>query len=243
MKTRQLLPLLMLGMLIAFATGCKGQPQPHVTVITSTMVGLEAKPPMGDGQPNPSVSLAYKRAEMVLVPVCQVTEYSSSKDAQPAVTDSSVKKEQSENIRPQDQSDKTQRNEKPDTECPLKASEKADAYAVAGSFQMQHNWFGPLNIRQFITTGMAARHLIAPTFHVSGEVKTPGRYFYKEGLTIEQALALAGGTMGERGKIKATQVRKESSETRELGAKAAVLPGDIIVVEAAVAPPPQPSNH
>jgi hypothetical protein len=43
------------------------------------MVGLEAKPPMGDGQPNPAVTFGYKRQEIVLIPVCPVDPYETLK--------------------------------------------------------------------------------------------------------------------------------------------------------------------
>jgi protein involved in polysaccharide export with SLBB domain len=230
---------------------------------------------------------------MALIPVCHVPEYSWWTTVKEFF---GFKEEKS--------------GQELSKKCPPTSSNRTDSYAVVGSFQMTHNWFGPLIIRQFIATGMAARHLVStPTvhvigevmvpgrhpftkglmvkqaidlaggrtdqaspevadilrhtnghqeklegkpetlllpddilnivkaqwFHISGEVKTPGRYLHEEGMRIEKALSLAGGRTDkdEKGKIKATQVKKDdrTAETRELGAKAPILPDDIIVVE------------
>jgi protein involved in polysaccharide export with SLBB domain len=211
-----LVQLLTLGGLlgcIGLSLGCAGQPR--VVVVTSTMVGLEAKPPMGDAQPNPSVSLAYKRAEMVLIPVCQVTEYARSQD---------LKKTAGVGGTPP--------KEQPNPKCPPNASKEDDAYAVTGSFQMQHNWFGPLNIRQFIATGIAARHLITPTIQVIGEVKNPGRYPFSKDLTVNQAIALAGGRT-DQSRLDTVDILRHTKEKQEkiTGTSDTVLaPNDILHV-------------
>lgn len=240
MKIRQFTNVAIFWILIGISLGCSGQPR--VTVITSTMVGLEAKPPMGDGQPNPSVNLAYKRAEMALVPVCRVPEYSWWQEFMEWLGLRDKKNSEqppspvgAENISGKVGSMEGKSGQQADLQCPPMGSKGADSYTVLGSFQMAHNWFGPLNIRQFIATGMAARHLVTPTIHVIGEVKNPGRHRYEEGLTIEKTLEKAGGRTdkGQTGTIRATQTDKDGNTgaTRELGEKAAVLPGDIIVVE------------
>lgn len=188
---------IILGMLVFSLAGCNGEPR--VTVITSTMVGLEAKPPMGDAQPNPSVSLAYKRAEMVLIPVCQVTEYDWSKEAKGQARANGTQtpsKHEPQASTPQVQQEQTKEAQASVAKCPPKSSAEVDAYAITGRFQMQHNWFGPLNIKQFIATGMAARHLsnpVAPKVNVTGEVKKPGQYPFKKDLKVEEAIELAGG--------------------------------------------------
>jgi SLBB domain len=198
MKIRQFTHVAILGMLIGISLGCTGQPR--VTVITSTMVGLEAKPPMGDAQPNPSVSLAYKRAEMALVPVCRVPEYSWWQEFMEwlGIRDNKTPEPSTSPIGTKNDSAKVgstvgKAGQQSSSKCPSKGSNGEDAYTVLGSFQMAHNWFGPLNIRQFIATGMAARHLVTPTIHVIGEVMKPGIYPFKSGLTAEDAIAMAGG--------------------------------------------------
>jgi hypothetical protein len=52
------------------------------------MVGLEAKPPMGDGQPNPNVTFGYKRQEIALIPVCPVDPYDPKRLEPNATTES-----------------------------------------------------------------------------------------------------------------------------------------------------------
>ena len=198
---------------LGLSVGCAGQPR--VTVITSTMVGLEAKPPMGDGQPNPSVNFGYKRVEMALVPVCRVAEYSWWKTFK-------------ESLGLKDENAQTGQN----TPCPPKASSGADSYAVLGSFQMAHNWFGPLNIRQFIATGMAARHLITPTVHVIGEVKNPGRQPFTKDLTVKQAIDMAGGPTDQASPDPATILRQSNANQNTVEGKAdtGLMPDDILNV-------------
>jgi polysaccharide biosynthesis/export protein len=70
-------------------------------------------------------------------------------------------------------------------------------------------------------------------FYVSGEVKTPGRYLYEKGLTVQKALSMAGGRSekGEKGIIKVTRLANGVAETIVVNPDAAVLPDDIIVAE------------
>ncbi|MEX5220067.1 MAG: SLBB domain-containing protein, partial [Nitrospira sp.] len=226
MKLRLVAIIATLGMLIVLFQGCTGQPR--VTVLTSTMVGLEAKPPMGDAQPNPSVSLAYKRAEMMLVPVCHVEEYGwwRSFKARLGVQG----KKNGEKPDPANAHGPHPTGEIP--YCPPKGSPDADVYAVAGSFQMEHNWFGPLNIRQFITTGMAARHLANPIVHrvqVIGEVKKPGQYRFTKGLKAIDALGLAGGKT-ENADDTPMKVLREGKSDESIEDSDPVSPEDTILV-------------
>ena len=69
--------------------------------------------------------------------------------------------------------------------------------------------------------------------YVSGEVRTPGSYPYKDGMTVHKALALAGGLTekAERGDLQVlrhTGAGREETVTVHLDH--AVLPDDIIVV-------------
>ena len=70
-------------------------------------------------------------------------------------------------------------------------------------------------------------------FYVSGEVKTPGRFVYEKGLTIHKALTLAGGRTekAEKGIVRVTRVTEGLAATMTVNPDAAVMPGDIIVVE------------
>jgi protein involved in polysaccharide export with SLBB domain len=70
-------------------------------------------------------------------------------------------------------------------------------------------------------------------FYVSGEVKTPGRYLYEKGLTVNKAISMAGGVTekAERREIKVTRVASGVAQTIAGELDLAVLPDDIIMVE------------
>src|SRR5438094_7086397 len=70
-------------------------------------------------------------------------------------------------------------------------------------------------------------------FYVSGEVKTPGRYLYEKGLTVNKAISMAGGVTekAERREIKVTRVASGVAQTIPGEPDLAVLPDDIIMVE------------
>ncbi|HMU56057.1 MAG TPA: SLBB domain-containing protein [Nitrospira sp.] len=68
--------------------------------------------------------------------------------------------------------------------------------------------------------------------YVIGEVKTPGRYAYEPGATVERALSLAGGVTdkAEATIVKVTRMKGKGVETLVLPHDAPVLPSDIIFV-------------
>jgi len=69
-------------------------------------------------------------------------------------------------------------------------------------------------------------------FYVNGEVKKPGGYPYVEGLTVEKAIALAGGLTyraSER-KISLRKDKEETVEAERVDMRSPVAPGDIITV-------------
>jgi polysaccharide export outer membrane protein len=68
--------------------------------------------------------------------------------------------------------------------------------------------------------------------YVTGEVKTPGRYAYEAGATIQRVLTLAGGVTekAEVGVVKLTRMTKQGVETTVVSQDAVVLPDDIILV-------------
>jgi protein involved in polysaccharide export with SLBB domain len=70
-------------------------------------------------------------------------------------------------------------------------------------------------------------------FYVSGEVKTPGRYLYEKGLTVNMAISMAGGVTekAERRETKVTRVASGVAQTIAGELDLAVLPDDIIMVE------------
>lgn len=69
-------------------------------------------------------------------------------------------------------------------------------------------------------------------FFVSGEVKTPGRYLYEKGLTIEKAVGLAGGRneKAEKHNVKVTRIKEGVARSIDADTDIAVEPNDVIVV-------------
>ena len=70
-------------------------------------------------------------------------------------------------------------------------------------------------------------------FYVTGEVKTPGRFQYEPGLTVQKAVSMAGGLTdkGDPEGIKLTRLGEAAIKTQPVGSEASVQPDDIIVVE------------
>ncbi len=69
-------------------------------------------------------------------------------------------------------------------------------------------------------------------FYVGGEVRTPGGFPYEEGLTIQKALAMAGGftPKADRSGIKVTRQTDHGLESLMQDQDAIVMPDDLIVV-------------
>lgn len=69
-------------------------------------------------------------------------------------------------------------------------------------------------------------------FYVNGEVNKPGGYSFREGMTIERAITLAGG-FTERASRNKIQLVHEGASGQPISAKLTtpVQPGDVITVE------------
>lgn len=69
-------------------------------------------------------------------------------------------------------------------------------------------------------------------FYVNGEVDKPGGFSFREGMTVERAITLAGGFTGRAAKDKIFIVR-ENTDGRPIPAKLTTLirPGDVVTVE------------
>ncbi len=68
-------------------------------------------------------------------------------------------------------------------------------------------------------------------FYVNGEVENPGGYNYVDGLTVQKAVALAGGFTERASKRKIIlQHENADSESQRVGLDIEVNPGDIITV-------------
>ena len=72
----------------------------------------------------------------------------------------------------------------------------------------------------------------AQRLYVTGEVRTPGRYFYEPGMTVQRALSLAGGFTEKSDKtgIKVRRSNSKSMDTVLLDSDALIMPDDLIVV-------------
>ena len=70
-------------------------------------------------------------------------------------------------------------------------------------------------------------------FYILGEVKSPGNLPYRNGLTVINAVALAGGYTGRASKENITVVRTKDPDQKEvrIGLEDVVLPGDILRVK------------
>lgn len=93
-----------------------------------------------------------------------------------------------------------------------------------------------------ITAGLKGDYLLDPKvsvtileyrqFYINGEVKRPGGFAFKPGLTVHQAISMAGG-MTERASTNKISVIAESDPNRKKPAdlNTRVHPGDIITIE------------
>ncbi len=94
-----------------------------------------------------------------------------------------------------------------------------------------------------IKTGLADGYLINPVvsvtvleyrqFYINGQVEKPGGYAYLPGLTLQKAVALAGGFTERASKDKVFVIHdgEESEKPLKLGLTSAIRPGDVITIE------------
>jgi protein involved in polysaccharide export with SLBB domain len=69
-------------------------------------------------------------------------------------------------------------------------------------------------------------------FYVNGEVNKPGGYSYREGMTIQRAVSLAGGFTERASRSKIKLMRENNSQNViSVDLNTPVMPGDVITVE------------
>ncbi|WP_442871874.1 polysaccharide biosynthesis/export family protein [Colwellia sp. 75C3] len=97
-------------------------------------------------------------------------------------------------------------------------------------------------VEQLVLKGLKGDYLISPNvaaqvleyrpFYIHGEVKNPGDYDYHPGMTINQAIALAGG-LTERASKEKIFLFKEHDKNNQLNASLStqVSAGDTITIE------------
>lgn len=98
-------------------------------------------------------------------------------------------------------------------------------------------------LQDTIATGLAGGYLVSPdvrvtvvqyrAFYVTGQVQRSGAYPYVVGLTVEKALALAGGmtNLASSRRIYRLHEDQPADKRMRVGLDALVLPGDTLVVE------------
>jgi len=113
-------------------------------------------------------------------------------------------------------------------------------YPLLGAVPVQGKTMEEL--QRSLTTQLSSGYLRHPkvsisivrhrNFYVGGEVKTPGGFPYEEGLTVQKAIAMAGGVTekSDRAGIKVKRLRGQTVETLLLDPDALVMPDDLIFV-------------
>ncbi len=113
-------------------------------------------------------------------------------------------------------------------------------YPLLGEIEVEGHTVKDLEER--ITTGLRGEYLVNPDVTVSieeyrpifinGEVRQPGGFPYQPGLTVQKAVALAGG-FTERASRKGVALQRATDPDNELNAGLGdkVKPGDIITVK------------
>jgi polysaccharide export outer membrane protein len=98
-------------------------------------------------------------------------------------------------------------------------------------------------LQRLITERLADGYLKSPSvtvnvdrqqlYFIKGEVESPGGYSYVDGLTVEKAVALAGGFTERAAKGDITLVRESAPDApmKEAAPSTRVLPGDVITIE------------
>lgn len=95
-------------------------------------------------------------------------------------------------------------------------------------------------LTQTLTAALDADYLVDPKltvellhtapFYILGQVKNPGSYVYREGMTVQQAVAMAGG-FTSRAKTSEVLLTRGGGEAEGTSPDAQVRPGDTIEVE------------
>jgi polysaccharide export outer membrane protein len=100
-----------------------------------------------------------------------------------------------------------------------------------------------IEVENLITRGLTGDYLIDPKvtvsiieyrpFFVNGEVKNPGGYPFKPGLTLRKAIALAGGLTERASRNKFSVIRDDNPSRVPVRLKyeSPIFPGDIVTID------------
>jgi polysaccharide export outer membrane protein len=96
-------------------------------------------------------------------------------------------------------------------------------------------------LSQLITQQLADGYLINPSvnvqviayreFYINGQVEKPGAYPYKPGLTLQKAIALAGGRTERASSSKQFILRDGQEKRQKVKADDKILPDDVITID------------
>ena len=112
-------------------------------------------------------------------------------------------------------------------------------YSYLGNIQVVDKT--PLQLEQHIAELLRNGYLVNPSVNVSvkqfrpffigGEVRSPGSYPYQPGLTLDKAIALAGGLSDRASTRRIYVVRLGGSDQQKIGLNEPVGPGDTITIQ------------
>jgi len=122
--------------------------------------------------------------------------------------------------------------------------------AIGDSGEINYSYLGalkvvgktPVQLEREITTALRDGYLVNPSvnvsiktyrpFFINGEVRSPGGYAYQPGLTLDKAIALAGGLTDRASSRRMFVVRAASTDQRKLRIRlnTAIGPGDVIEI-------------
>lgn len=98
----------------------------------------------------------------------------------------------------------------------------------------------PQQLKIEIESGLKGDYLINPKImvniinfrqiYINGEVKKPGGYEYQPGLTVDKAIALAGG-FTDRASRKSIKVKESENREKSVNLNSEIKPGDIIIID------------
>jgi len=122
--------------------------------------------------------------------------------------------------------------------------------AIGASGVINYSYLGDLQVagqtaqglEQSITALLQDGYLVNPAvnvtvlayrpFFINGEVRSPGSYPYQPGLTLDRAIALAGGLTDRASTRKMFVMRAEADgDARKAGMSTRIAPGDIVSIE------------
>ena len=113
------------------------------------------------------------------------------------------------------------------------------SYPILGELQVSK--MTARQIEKALTERLDGDYLIDPKvnvtvleyrqFYINGEVRSPGGFSFRPGLTIRKALALAGGLTERASTSSFTVVSEQDASTREVGLNYVINPGDIITID------------